>query len=116
MREGILLKGLEGHPLSNVDALAVSRDGQLMASGDDEGRLIAWDLNIGESLTQPIKAHSIGIPSLAFSPDGSLLATSSGDGTTKLWCTKTWELLGNPITYPIEINVRCVRFSPSGAP
>lgn len=114
MKEGVLLKRLEEHRWSNVDALAVSRDGQLMASGDEDGTLIAWDLNIGESLTQAIKAHSSGIPSLAFSPDGSLLATGSGDGTTKLWCTKTWELLGNPITYP-KTNVCCVRFSPSGA-
>jgi WD40 repeat protein/tetratricopeptide (TPR) repeat protein len=114
MREGILLKKLNGHSGSMANGLAVSRDGQLVASGDEQGELIAWDLNIGESLTQPIKAHSSGIPSLAFSPDGSLLATSSGDGTTKLWCTKTWELLGNPITYP-KINVCCVRFSPSGA-
>ncbi|KAG2749928.1 WD40 repeat-like protein [Suillus brevipes Sb2] len=115
MREGILLKRLEGHDTwTCVKALAVSRDGRLMASSDEEGTLIAWDLNIGEPLTQPISAHTSGIPSLAFSPDATLLATSSGDGTTKLWCTKTWELSGNPITYP-KTNVRCVRFSPSGA-
>ncbi|KAG1811676.1 WD40-repeat-containing domain protein [Suillus variegatus] len=95
MKEGVLLKRLEGHSSSIVNALSVSRDGQLIASGDDKGTLIAWDLNIGESLTQAIKAHSGGIPSLAFSPGGSLLATGSEDGMIKLWCTKTWELLGN---------------------
>ncbi|KAG1770263.1 WD40-repeat-containing domain protein [Suillus occidentalis] len=114
MREGILLKRLQGHARYKVNALAVSRDGRLIASGDGQGRLIAWDLNIGEPLTQPIIAHTSGIPSLAFSPDATLLATSSGDGTTKLWSTKTWELLGNPITYHTT-NVCCVRFSPSGA-
>jgi WD40 repeat protein len=113
MKEGILLKRLEEHEWRAVDALAISQDGRLIASGDGEGMLIAWDLNIGESLTQAIKAHSSGIPSLAFSPDSSQLATSSEDGT-KLWCTKTWELLGNPITYP-KTKVRCIRFSPSGA-
>lgn len=113
MKEGVLLKRLEGHPWNTVNALAVSRDGQLIASGDEQGTLIAWDLNIGESLTQAIKAHSSGIPSLAFSPDSSLLATGSGDGTIKLWCTKTWELLGNPITCQ-KTNIRCILFSPSG--
>lgn len=115
MREGVLLKRLEGHSWSIVNALAVSRDGQMIASGDDRGTLIAWDLNIGESLTQAIKAHSSGIPSLAFSPDSSLVATGSGDGMIKLWCTKDWVLLGNPIIcHNHETNVRCVRFSPSG--
>ncbi|KIK40197.1 hypothetical protein CY34DRAFT_807418 [Suillus luteus UH-Slu-Lm8-n1] len=77
MREGILLKRLEGHGWIKVNALAVSRDGRLIASGDGQGRLIAWDLNIGEPLTQPIIAHTSGIPSLAFSPDATLLVTSS---------------------------------------
>ncbi|KAG1865697.1 WD40-repeat-containing domain protein, partial [Suillus tomentosus] len=99
MKKGVLLKRLEGHSSSFVNALSVSRDGQLIASGDDKGMLIAWDSNIGESLTQAIKAHSGGISSLAFSPGGSLLATGSEDGMIKLWCTKTWELLGNPTTF-----------------
>ncbi|KAG2071022.1 WD40 repeat-like protein [Suillus decipiens] len=115
MKEGILLKRLEGPKPRNaaVNALAVSREGQLMASGNTDGTFIAWDLNIGESLTQAIKAHSSGIPSLDFSPDGSMLATGSLDKSVKLWCTKTWELLGSPITFNKADVVRCIRFSPS---
>jgi WD40 repeat protein len=95
-----------------VTALAVSRDGQIIASGDDGGEIIAWHGETGESLTKPIKAHSNRIYSVDFSPDGTVLATSgSYDGMTKFWCTKTWQMQGDPIECGY---VRCIRYSPSG--
>ncbi|KAG0702300.1 hypothetical protein DFH29DRAFT_1079532 [Suillus ampliporus] len=106
-----VLKRMEGHR-DKVYSLAVSRDGQI-ASGDVNGDLIAWHGETGESLTQPIKAHSTRISSLDFSPDGTVLATGSNDQTTRLWCTKTWHMQGNPI----QCNggwIYCVRYSPSG--
>jgi WD40 repeat protein len=98
-----------------VEALAVSRDGQIIASGDANGEIIAWHGETGESLTKPIKAHSESIHSVDFSPDGTLLAIAAGswDGMTKFWCTKTWEMQGEPIKCG-SLSVRCVRYSPSG--
>jgi WD40 repeat protein len=110
LKTGVVLKKMEGHS-REVRALAVSRDGQMIASGDAGGEIIAWHGQTGESLTQPIKADSEWISSVDFSPDGTVLATSgSNDGMTKFWCTKTWQMQGNPI----KCVVYCIRYSPSG--
>jgi len=111
LKDGVLLKKMEGHS-GKVWGLAVSRDGQLIASGDENGELIAWRGGTGESLTQTIKVHSQWITSLDFSPDGTMLATGSFDKSAELWSTKTWQAQGNPITCTAEVG--CVRFSPSG--
>jgi WD40 repeat protein len=108
LKDGVVLKKMEGHN-NKVRALAVSRDGQLIASGDDDGKLLVWHGDTGESLTQVIQAHSDWIKSLDFSPDGAALATGSFDRTTKLWSTKTWRVHGNPISWGSR--VICVRYS-----
>jgi WD40 repeat protein len=110
LETGVVLKKMEEHS-GKVKALAVSRDGQIIASGDDGGEIIACHGETGESLTKPIKAHSNEISSVDFSPDGTVLATSSYfDDMTKFWCTKTWQMQGDPI----EDYGYCIRYSPSG--
>ncbi|KAG1799939.1 uncharacterized protein HD556DRAFT_1439606 [Suillus plorans] len=111
LETGVVLKKMEGHS-GEVWALAISRDGKIIASGDSNGEVIVWDGETGESITQPIKAHPSIIYSLDFSLDGMVLATGSGDDTVKFWCTKTWQMQGNPIKCGSEVN--CVRYSPSG--
>lgn len=107
---GTLLKMMAGHK-SEVWALAISREGRLIASGDDKGDVIAWHGTTGEFFTQAIKGQS-GIISLDFSPSGTVLATISMDQKAKLWDTKTWQLQGSPIL--CNDRVFCVRYSPSG--
>ncbi|KIK48214.1 hypothetical protein CY34DRAFT_58269, partial [Suillus luteus UH-Slu-Lm8-n1] len=109
LKTGTMLKKMEGHQTS-VNALAVARNGTLIASGDESGEVIAWHGETGESLTLAvIKAHSSGISSLDFSPDGSVLATGSSEDKTKLWGTTAWHLQG-------KLNCGAdVRFSPAGA-
>jgi WD40 repeat protein len=78
LKTGDMLKRMEGHS-GGVWALALSQDGQSIASGDWGGEVIVWHRETSESLTQPIKAYSIYISSLDFSPDGKVLATCSLD-------------------------------------
>ncbi|KAG2054567.1 WD40 repeat-like protein [Suillus hirtellus] len=113
LETGVVLKKMEGHN-SAVHALVISRDGQIIASGDDDGKVIAWHGETGESITQPIKAHPEAISSLDFSPDGMVLATASNssDQMVKFWCTKTWQMQGDPMK--CGCNIVCVRYSPSG--
>jgi WD40 repeat protein len=112
LKTGVVLRKMKGHPNCQVWALAVSRDGQLIASGDTRGMLMVWHGETGELLTQPIKAHSSCIISTDFSPDGTVLVTGAWDNMTKLWNTKTWQQQGNSIQ--CGSYVRCVRYSPSG--
>jgi WD40 repeat protein len=102
---------MEGHS-NMVLGLAVSQDGQIIASGDDNGEIIGWHGETGESLIEPIKAHSNQIHSVDFSPDGAVLATGSWDKSVTFWCTKTWQMQGEPIK--CGDRVYCVRYSPSG--
>lgn len=111
LKDGVVLKKLEGHS-GKVWAMAVSRDGQMIVSGDEDGKFIAWHEDTGEYLTQPIEGHSKRIRSLDFSQDGAVVAVGSWDKTTKLWCTKTWQAQGNTIDSGADVN--CVHFSPSG--
>jgi WD40 repeat protein len=116
-----VLKKMEGHS-KWVSALAVSRDGQIIASGDVGGEFIAWHGETGESLTKPIKAHSRWINSVDFSPDGTVLATvGSGDvmptkvdDMVRFWCTRTWQMQGEPINCGASGGINCIRYSPSG--
>ncbi|KAG2047946.1 WD40 repeat-like protein [Suillus hirtellus] len=111
LKSGEVLKKMEEHR-GALNALAVSRDGKLIASGDTRGELIASHGETGESLTRPIKVHSATILSIDFSPDGAVLATGLDDGTTKFVSTRTWQVQGNPIKS--NCLVRCIRYSPSG--
>jgi len=111
LKDRTVLKKIEGHR-GRVRAVAVaSQDRQLIASADN-GEVVFWNRDTGESLTPAIKAHSTYIRSLDFSPDGMMLATGSMDHTVKLWNTETWQQQGNPINCNAE--VYSVRYSPSG--
>jgi WD40 repeat protein len=76
---------LVGHGVE-VDSIAFSADGRLLASGGKDRTLRLWNPHTGK-LTLTLAPHSDRIESLAFSPDGQKLASGSGsqDATIKLW-------------------------------
>jgi WD40 repeat protein/serine/threonine protein kinase len=80
---------LEGHS-DRIDALAVSHDGELVASTADY-TLRLWNLRDDEE-TQ-VLGNSLYEPFLTFSPDGRLLATTGSEqdevDVVKLWDTAT---------------------------
>ena len=64
---------LAGHETS-VNALAVSPDGQLLAAGDNSGRVLFHDPATGEPVGTAVQVGpDEGILGIAFSPDGSRL-------------------------------------------
>lgn len=86
-----LVYTLSGHS-GEVNSVAISPDGQTLASGSEDQTIKLWDLRTGELLST-LTGHSDGVKSVAFSPDGNKLASGSADYTIKLWHLHTAELL-----------------------
>lgn len=73
---------------SNLQCVAVSPDGYLLAAGTTTGEIWLWCL---EDLTPSgiCEGHVDGLRTLAFSHDGRLLASGGEDGQIRLWDTST---------------------------
>ncbi|AUX29085.1 MULTISPECIES: pentapeptide repeat-containing protein [Sorangium] len=69
-------------------AVAVSPDGQLIASAHRNGPVWLWDAATGTA-RRALAGHAATVRSVAFSPDGALLAAGSGDATIRLWDVAT---------------------------
>jgi WD40 repeat protein len=90
---------LHGHE-EPVRKMAVSPDGRRLATGDDTGLAILWDV-AGRRRVAQLPQPGGPIRGLAFSPDGSTLATAGeapGDspGHLTLWDAETGARLGVP--------------------
>lgn len=96
---------------SCVNALDISPDGDIFASGGDDKIIKLWDLNHKKILSK-LPGHSQGVTSIAFSPNGGILATASDDKTIKLWhlhpSREIYTLCGHLQA------VKSVAFSPDG--
>lgn len=77
--EGTQPNMLSGH--STVSAVAWQRRGFLLASGDDQGRLILWQPANRTPLIGGATFEGTDITAVAWSPDDKLLAVGSGAGT-----------------------------------
>jgi WD40 repeat protein len=85
------LRTLTGHS-DWVRAVAISPDGQILASGSDDNTIKLWHLHTGK-LLRTLAGHSDWVLSLAISPDGQTLISGSRDNTIKLWHLESGELL-----------------------
>ena len=102
---------LVGHE-SGVTALAFSRDGQHIASGDKQGRVKLWKRTSSQAEAE-YQLHTDVVQSLAFSSDGTKLASGSLD-----WTIAVWDL-HVPDPYVVKLTghnaaVLSVAFSPNG--
>ena len=66
-----------------VSSLAVSPDGNRLATGSDN-EIRVWDLTTGKRVTT-LQEHSMAVTSVAFSPDGNRVASGSDDTTIRIW-------------------------------
>jgi serine/threonine protein kinase len=96
-------------PLVTAYSVAISPDGQILASDGDNATVKLWDLRTGK-LLNTLTGHSKWVWSVAISPDGQTLASGSEDKTIKLWKLPTREFL---CTLPKHSEpVRSVAISP----
>ncbi|HEY9623081.1 MAG TPA: WD40 repeat domain-containing protein [Crinalium sp.] len=69
---------------NQINAIAVSPDSRLVASGRLDGVVSLWDWQTGNLITR-FSGHTDIVKTVAFSPDGQVLASGSGDKTIRLW-------------------------------
>lgn len=76
------LRSFDGHTASIWD-IALSRDGQLMVSGQDRGLAIVWDYTSGRELDRLPQPG--GLTNVTFGPDDRTIFTSSYVGNVAEW-------------------------------
>lgn len=97
---------------SKVFAVAISPDGQTIASGSEDGKIRLWNVYT-KKVRRTIPGHPSPVRSIAFSQDGKKLATGGMDGTTRVWDVHQGRLL-RTFKAEDEAHVYSVAFSQSG--
>ncbi|MEP6911222.1 MAG: WD40 repeat domain-containing protein [bacterium] len=102
-----------------VASLAFSRQGQILAAGLDNGKILLWDATT-RKLTGTMEGPRGRVTDLAFTPDGSTLATVTNKklrhpqpGVITLWDVETQRAIGSPLVGHKEI-ISAIAFSPDG--
>ena len=86
---GERMASLPGHA-GEVTAAAFDATGKRFATGDDNGKILVWQLTDGDALTPATQVaelvgHSRTVTALRFAPDGQVLYSASGDNTCAKW-------------------------------
>ncbi|CAG7853315.1 Dynein assembly factor with WDR repeat domains 1 AltName: Full=Outer row dynein assembly protein 16 [Serendipita indica DSM 11827] len=87
---------LSGH-IKEVECLAFSPDGRLIASGSRDGTARIWDVSTGARVGQSLRGHEESVQSLDFSPDGMRIVTGGWDRTIRQWDAATGDPIGQPL-------------------
>lgn len=105
---------LVGHS-SGVNAVVISPDGKMIASGSDDTTIKLWNLKTGKEITTLGQSSSnwfVGIKSIAISPNGQVLVSGSEDKTIKIWQLTTGKEIHTLTGHSGA--VRSVTISPDG--
>jgi WD40 repeat protein/transcriptional regulator with XRE-family HTH domain len=78
--------------LDEVWSVALSQDGQLLATGDNDYKIGLWQIQTGQQILT-CTGHANWVRSVAFSPDSQTIVSGSVDCTVKLWSVETGECL-----------------------
>ncbi len=86
-----------------ITAIAISKDGRWIYTGDAKGRGRIWDQTTGE-LKHRLEGHAGAITAAAFLPDGTRVLTASRDSSVAQWDVATGnELRGQLLKHPDDV-------------
>ena len=94
-----------------VRSLAYSPDGEMMAGGMEDGRILVWNIASGEVVRELVMPADI-ILALAFSPDSTLLAAAGWNNTIALWFLDTGTQISTSNVH--EAGVKSLAFRSTG--
>lgn len=86
-----------------VTAVAISADGQTIASGGLDDSIKVWDRLTGE-LLRTLTGHNKPINCLSISPNGQILVSGSDDDTVRLWQLADGKLLRSLTGHTRDVN------------
>ncbi|WP_073630478.1 NB-ARC domain-containing protein [Scytonema sp. HK-05] len=87
-----LAKSVFTQIFGSVSAIAFSLDGEILATGDDNGDVYLWQARDGQ-LLMTLKGHTNQVKSVIFHPHNQTLVTRSEDQTVKFWDVNTGQVL-----------------------
>lgn len=103
---GTIQVAFDGHH-GTVDALALSPDAMLVASGGDDRLVYVWDRATGDPV-HTLVGHTDRVLDLAFSPDGSRLASVGEDDRMIFWDLAANAMVGSPVAHPGSARIEAV--------
>jgi WD40 repeat protein/DNA-binding SARP family transcriptional activator len=68
----------------DINSIAFSPDGRLLATAGNEGSVVVWDLTRRAPIGRPLRPGGYSVTAVAFSPDGRTLASGVDDGAVVL--------------------------------
>ena len=98
---------------SDVVASSFSRDGRLLLTGSQDGRVRAFSGRDWKAIGPAFLAHAGFVTSVDVSPDGRTVVTAGREGQVRLWDLATRRPIGAPLPGPKHINV-VAQFAPEG--
>jgi WD40 repeat protein len=110
---------LQSEHTGAVEAVAVSPDGKLIASGATDRAIKLWNPQTGEEVLT-LHGHTLGVIALAFTPDGKTLISSGADRNLRLWDAATGRELPRSEEHKINLEnliqpCPLARVTPDGA-